>query len=134
MKRGEAIVLGIAGLGGLVAAWAASRSSGPPTPLPPPQTPTGLSAVATPNRVTLTWNASQWADTYAIYRDGSLAFTTAALTVADATVEPSSTYQYAILAQNASGPSELSAALTVNTPAAPPGVPLTPVGLAAVVA
>lgn len=135
MERQQAFLIGGGLLAALGVAVVASRGTGPPTPLPPPQTPTGLTASAvTATRATLTWNAATYADTYEIWRDAILAFTTTALTVTDSTVSPLTAYQYAVLARNGSGASAPSAPVTVTTPALPPNVPATPVGLTAVVA
>jgi chitinase len=135
MKREQGAVLAGLALGAAgLAAVLAGRSSGPPVPLPPPLAPTGLVGTATsPTRITLAWQAPQWTDSYEVWRDGSLAFTTTATTLADSTVVPNTAYQYSVIARNASGPSPPSATVTVVTPPPIVGVPAVPTGLMAVV-
>ncbi len=102
-------------------------------PPPGPSPPTGLAVVAnSATRTTSSWNAVAGALHYDLFRDGVLAFTTTALTVADPTVSPSTTYQYQVRVTTAAGTSALSAAVPVTTPAQA-AVPPTPTNFTATV-
>jgi chitodextrinase len=89
----------------------------------PPSTPGNVTATATSaTRVDLTWTAATdnvGVVSYDIYRNGTLLTTVGAVTAySDATVSPSSTYQYQLLARDAAGNiSPLSSAVSVTTPA-----------------
>lgn len=76
-----------------------------------PPTPTGLVATnAGTSQVNLTWNPSNGAVQYEVYRDGALRTTTASTNFADTTVTPNSTYLYTLRAlDSASRPSPHSA-------------------------
>ena len=102
-------------------------------PAEPPAKPTGLSATATHDSVTLTWNDPQDDSItgYVILRrvrenDEGGEFSvlvadtgTAAITYTDATVAASTTYTYRIKAINGAGPGERSRWYHIDTPAAP---------------
>jgi probable HAF family extracellular repeat protein len=119
-------------------------------PVAPPAAPTGLTAVAGDQQVTLSWNASEWADWYQIYRsttaggpyepvlnqDGYEAYTYET-TYVDAWIDPWSgiplengvTYYYVVVAGNAAGRSGYSNEASA-TPMPPPPPPA-PTGLTA---
>jgi cellulose 1,4-beta-cellobiosidase len=91
----------------------------PVTPLEPPAPPSGLAAVAGDRLITLTWQPSPGASSYAIKRATAPGgpFMTAAVaagtTHADRDVDPRNTYFYTVAAVNAagrSGPSEVASA------------------------
>ena len=94
----------------------------------PPSVPTGLSAPTdTASSVGLSWTVSTGGATgYTIYRNGTQIGTSSTTTYTDATVSPSTTYQYTVDAYNGAGThsAQSSPALSVTTPAtAPPSVP-----------
>jgi hypothetical protein len=105
-------------------------------PLPdttPPTTPTNLTATAVdPTNVQLAWNASiddEGVTGYQVFRDGALlAATPPQTTYVDATVLPSTTYQYEVRAIDAAGNlSGASNLVSVTTPGLAGPVTLLPV-------
>ena len=100
-----------------------------PTPLPEaPGTPTGLTATAGNNQVTLSWTGSLLAGSYDVYRgltpEGlSKLAETSNTTYTDSSAENGTTYYYAVTALNAGGASALTQAVSA-TPQGPPAIPL----------
>ena len=90
----------------------------------PPSVPTGLSAPTdTASSVGLSWTVSTGGATgYTIYRNGTQIGTSSTTTYTDATVSPSTTYQYTVDAYNGAGThsAQSSPALSVTTPATAP--------------
>lgn len=85
------------------------------TPQLPP-TPSNLAGSApAPNRVTLTWSAAPYAQSYKIFRDGVQIGSSGAPSFTDPTVSPSTTYQYTIVAVNTTGESAATEALAITT-------------------
>jgi fibronectin type 3 domain-containing protein len=86
----------------------ASATTDPPPPDDtPPPAPTDLAATAAgPDQVDLTWTAAvdpeSGVDSYNIYRDGSLAGSTAATSFSDTGLDPSTLYSYEVSAVSAS--------------------------------
>jgi len=106
------------------------------TPVPPPAAPTGLSATAGNNEVSLSWNASTNATSYFVnratvsggpYTAVGIVFTT---THTDTPLTNGTTYYYVVKANNASGLSPNSSQVSA-TPSAPAGAPPAPTGLTA---
>jgi len=100
----------------------------------PPSVPSGLSATASSaTNVNLTWAASSdntGVTGYTVYRNGAVLTTVAGTSLAysDATVQPASTYQYAVDAFDLAGNhSAASAAVQVTTPAASSSLTFLPV-------
>jgi hypothetical protein len=89
-----------------------------------PAAPTGVSAVAqSDNSVSLSWQASASSNTitgYTVYRDGNkLASTGTALSYADTSTRPGTTYSYQVQATDSTGAtSVLSSSATVTVPSA----------------
>ncbi|WP_284645765.1 CBM96 family carbohydrate-binding protein [Paenibacillus silviterrae] len=77
-----------------------------------PAVPEGLAAVASSKRVRLTWNASNQATLYEVYRDNGSGFTlagqTAGLEFTDTDVVNDTTYTYKVRARNAAFESDFS--------------------------
>lgn len=84
-----------------------------PVALEPPTAPTNFQSVLA---VVLSWTAAERAESYKLYRDGTLLGTTTATQWVDTTVEPNETYVYSIKAVNAAGESA-AAEVTVYTKA-----------------
>jgi chitodextrinase len=96
----------------------------PPPDSTPPTKPTGLTAVASPGRIDLTWQASTdnaSVTAYDIYRDGNLLVEVGAITsYGDTTVAPNTTYSYEVRARDAAGnASPRSDPASATTPNAP---------------
>lgn len=98
----------------------------------PPTAPTGLQAtVAGPRHVDLAWQAASdpesGVSTYRVYRNGAPLLTTSALSHADVTAEPETTYLYEVSAVNGDGvESGRSAPVSATTPAEPDTTPPAP--------
>jgi hypothetical protein len=88
----------------------------------PPLAPTGLIGSA-PNsdQVNLSWNASAGATGYNVLRDGAFLGTSGSTSFSDTTVQPETTYSYAVEAFNGAGTSPASASVDVATPPASSG-------------
>jgi titin len=115
-------------------AGGASAASSPVTgtPVPPaPATPTNVVAYGQDSRVLLTWTASTGADSYDIYRDGSLVGTSTATSWTDATVANGTTYSYAVSARNAGGGSLASSAVSATPQASSVTAPTVPTNVVA---
>ncbi|MGH3370979.1 MAG: DUF7594 domain-containing protein, partial [Nocardioidaceae bacterium] len=104
----------------------------PPPDTEPPSVPTNLRTTSvTETQVDLAWDASTdnvGVTAYDIVRDGAPLATTSGTTTtyADTLVSAGTTYQYAVRARDAAGnASAYSPALSVSTPAPPPGETLT---------
>jgi hypothetical protein len=103
-------------------------SATPQAPITLPASPTGLTATAGTNQVTLTWNTVASAASYNLYRsttpggEGSTPYQTGLTTTSftDAKVTPGTTYYYTVTAVNAAGESgpaaEVSAIPTQSVP------------------
>lgn len=92
-------------------------------PLPVPATPEGFAAAVSGTDVTLTWNLTDFAEGYRIYRTtdayGEFELTAeipdGSLTYLDAGLSSMTIYYYKISAFNESGESELSSAIFAMT-------------------
>lgn len=111
----------------LLAALAAlAGCSNPITPTVPttpaiPETPTGLTVgSATVNSLTISWNASDEATSYQLYRNGSQVYSGSNTTYIDTGLTSSTSYSYTIQARNSSGTSASSAAVSGTTASNPP--------------
>lgn len=88
----------------------------------PPSVPADFSAEAvSPDRVELTWSASEDPDSgvsaYRVYRDDSLLGTSPGIGYVDLTVEPNTTYEYEVTAVNGDGiESARTSPVAVTTP------------------
>jgi len=110
----------------------------PPADTTPPSVPASLTGSATDTQVSLSWSASTDADntvaSYRVYRDGSSAVLAEvnALSLIDATVSASTTYNYRISAVDSEGnESGLSTTFAITTAATPDTTaPSVPDGLA----
>ncbi len=96
--------------------------AGPPVPDDEdPTVPGNLrTTTLTASRVVLAWDASsdnEGVDGYRVYRDGGLLGTTTALGFTDDTVDPSTSYDYAVEAFDAAGNTAITPVLTFATPA-----------------
>ena len=101
-----------------------SAQSGAVAGLTTPNPPSGL-AVSGPTEtaLTLSWNASTGADSYELYRDGTLVFTDSVpdRTYTDTGLATGTSYNYTVLAKNVSGSGSESGAVTGITIPATPG-------------
>ncbi len=101
--------------------WTIVPSGPAPTPVPVPATPTGLAASGTTtSATTLTWNAASvpgggTVTGYAVFENGSQIAETAGLTYTITALAASTTYQFAVDAIDATGPSAQSKPLSVTT-------------------
>ena len=90
------------------------------TPPPAPATPTGLSAVASSStQIDVSWNASTYATTYLLKRNGVAIATQAGTTFSDTGRAPNTTYTYTVAAQNTTATSADSASVSATTPNGP---------------
>ena len=81
-----------------------------------PTTPTGLAAGdATTTSLFLSWSAVAGAESYQLFRNGTQVYTGAGLTFSETGLSVGTAYSYSVKATNASGSSELSAAVTGTT-------------------
>jgi len=80
------------------------------TTLPPPAAPTGLSATAGTEKISLSWTASSGATSYVVYRNGTQIATTTGSTTSyvDTTPAAGTSYAYQVAAVSSSGTSSLS--------------------------
>jgi inhibitor of cysteine peptidase len=87
----------------------------------PPAAPTGLTAVATYNTVTLTWNSVSGATAYNVYRDGvfTALVTAPTVTYTDTTVTDSTAYTYMVQARDLAGNLSAGTTVAVTTKAIP---------------
>jgi len=83
-----------------------------------PATPTGLTATAGADQVTISWNASQYATSYNVQIKevgGTWATTNVGATTTTVTATPNTTYEYRVNAENSLGSSAYSATNTITT-------------------
>jgi probable HAF family extracellular repeat protein len=115
-----------------VNAWGESPDSDPVSarPVPPPAAPTGLTAIAGVEQVTLSWNPSAWADYYEIWHSNTPGgpYDWLAYTFGTSYVDPwlvgGTTYYYVVTAVNNAGASGISnEASATPTPPPPPPAP-----------
>lgn len=100
-------------------------------PTPPPAPPTDLTATSLEGWAKLSWNPSEWAERYHVFRSSGgspyeLLDTTYDATHLDYTVHAGTTYSYVVKAVNHTGESEFSSPAEVT-----PAHPLAPTGLTA---
>ncbi|MFN8167405.1 MAG: hypothetical protein U0S36_01330 [Candidatus Nanopelagicales bacterium] len=88
-----------------------------------PATPTGLAAAAATGQVSLTWDATDGATSYRVYRDGAQVATTVLPAYVDTTVTDGELYAYTVIAQNVAGWSGISAEVIGAPTATAPSVP-----------
>ena len=93
-----------------------------------PAAPSGLAAVAGATSVDLSWDATSGADSYRVFRDGTLIASPSSTSYTDADLTPGTTYAYAVAATSTVGTSPRTAPVTA-TPPLP--VPVAPTHLAA---
>ena len=108
---------------------AAVSATTPAEPQPAPSAPTGLTAVPSHDRVTLSWNEPQDSSItgYQIWRGADAASLASIkadtgntlVSYVDDTVTAETIYHYAILALNPNGPGAQSATVSATTPATP---------------
>ncbi len=97
----------------------------------PPATPGNVSATATSSTsINITWNSSSGATNYLVKRDGSQVGTPTASSFTDTALNPSTTYNYVVIAQNAAGDSPPTNSVSATT-FDPPTLPGAPTGLTA---
>ena len=85
-------------------------------PTTPPAAPAGLAATATSNtNVSLSWNATDTAASYIVYRNGNQTGLPQDRNFIDTNLQPETTYVYTVRAVNAAGQSASSASVTVTT-------------------
>jgi hypothetical protein len=90
------------------------------TPPPAPSTPTGLNAVASSStQIDVSWNATQYATSYQLKRNGVVIATQAGTTFSDIGRMPNTTYTYTVAAQNVTATSPDSASVNATTPNGP---------------
>ncbi len=73
--------------------------------LPIPATPGNLSGTVAETSVSLTWDPVTWVADYVLSRDGSVIYTGSATSYNDTGLTPDTTYNYSLIARNASGDS-----------------------------
>jgi len=82
----------------------------------PPETPTGLEAeVISSTQIDLSWNQVETADSYEVYRDGTLVGATTQTTMSLTGLTPATAYSLSVLALNSYGSSSLSEAVVATT-------------------
>ena len=91
-----------------------------------PATPTGLTATASgTSSIQLSWDASPGATSYLVFRGANEIGNSASNSFADTGLQPSTTYQYTVVARNSSGDSAATAPVsgTTDSLGSPPAVP-----------
>lgn len=88
----------------------------------PPVTPTGVSASATYNSVTVTWNAVTVATGYDVVFNGKV-YSTASTVITFSNLAANTSYTIQVRAKNSAGTSAYSALKSIKTPVQPPAVP-----------
>jgi fibronectin type 3 domain-containing protein len=102
----------------------ALSASASATPVAPAlSAPTGLAATPGDTTVSLSWNAVSGATSYLVYRNGSLATTTATTSFNDSSLTNSQTYTYYVVASNGTSTSAASATASAKPMAAVAGAP-----------
>ncbi len=109
-------------------AESAASSAATATPqVPAPATPTGVTATAGANQVTLAWNAVSGATSYKVYRGATLVTTVATMTYTETGLTAGTSVTYTVVASNAGGSSAASSGASATPlPAAPTGLVVTP--------
>lgn len=100
------------------------------TPISIPSTPTGVTAIATSNSVTVSWNASVSASSYDVEFDGVI-YNTTNLSKVFIGLDPSTSYDYRVRAKNAAGDSSWSTLTSISTSAPSSGTDVTAYGAVA---
>ena len=95
-----------------------------------PVAPTNLSGETLGNSINLSWEGSDLAEVYNVYRDGFNIAQTGVTFFTDSGLNFGTDYTYHVTAENISGESDASSAITVATEDTPP--PPEPMGLSAV--
>jgi xyloglucan-specific exo-beta-1,4-glucanase len=112
-------------------------SAPPPAPVTPPAAPTGMTATAGNNQVTVSWAAVAGATSYNVYRSttagqqGARVGTSTTLSYVDTTAVNGTTYLYQVTAVNAGGESLPSTQSSGVTPILPVVIPAAPTGVIA---
>ena len=84
-----------------------------------PQNPTGLSAEAGDEQVSLSWNIVTGADDYKVYQNGTLIETVKDTSYTVTSLTNGTQYSFQVMARNSAGESELSSAVTATPMVSP---------------